>query len=58
MASEPVNDRRQVDTEPARSRRPWSPPALIHYGSLRKLTQSFMGSTGESGNFTMRMLCL
>ena len=32
-------------------------PALIEYGPLAKITQGAPGSTGESGNFTMRM-CL
>lgn len=32
-------------------------PALTEYGPLAKITQGAPGSTGESGNFTMRM-CL
>lgn len=32
-------------------------PALTQYGPLSKITQGASGSTGESGNFTMRM-CL
>jgi hypothetical protein len=40
------------------TRRAWKQPELIQYGSFRKLTQSRAGSTGESGNFTMRSTCL
>jgi hypothetical protein len=32
-------------------------PALTEYGPLAKITQGQSGSTGEGGNFTMRM-CL
>ena len=32
-------------------------PVLTEYGPLAKITQGATGSTGESGNFTMRM-CL
>lgn len=32
-------------------------PVLTEYGPLAKITQGAVGSTGESGNFTMRM-CL
>ena len=32
-------------------------PVLTEYGPLAKITQGASGSTGESGNFTMRM-CL
>ena len=32
-------------------------PRLTEYGPLSKITQGAPGSTGESGNFTMRM-CL
>ena len=32
-------------------------PVLTEYGPLAKITQGAAGSTGESGNFTMRM-CL
>ena len=32
-------------------------PVLTEYGPLAKITQGTSGSTGESGNFTMRM-CL
>ena len=32
-------------------------PVLTEYGPLAKITQGSSGSTGESGNFTMRM-CL
>ena len=32
-------------------------PLLTEYGPLAKITQGAPGSTGESGNFTMRM-CL
>ena len=32
-------------------------PVLTEYGPLAKITQGNTGSTGESGNFTMRM-CL
>ena len=32
-------------------------PVLTEYGPLAKITQGNTGSTGEGGNFTMRM-CL
>jgi hypothetical protein len=32
-------------------------PVLTEYGPLAKITQGSAGSTGESGNFAMRM-CL
>ena len=33
---------------------PYQKPELIEYGPLAKITQGAPGSTGESGNFTMR----
>jgi hypothetical protein len=58
MAPENSSERpRDDDAAPGETRRPWNPPAVIQYGSFRKLTQSMSGSTGESGNPTMRQ-CL
>ena len=59
MSTEKPKERRPQDEgAPDATRRPWTPPAMIQYGSFRKLTQSMSGSTGESGNFTMRSSCL
>ena len=55
MSTEKPQERRpQDDASPDTGRRAWTPPAMIQYGSFRKLTQSMSGSNGESGNFTMR----
>lgn len=53
---------RPDDQQPATQVAPSTPvkyekPALTEYGPLAKITQGAAGSTGESGNFTMRM-CL
>lgn len=60
------NDHR-IDTDAKSARVPnrapdaaakrYEKPRLTEYGPLSKITQGASGSTGESGNFTMRM-CL
>lgn len=59
MSTTPRSDRHADDSkqtpEPAATK--YEKPALTDYGPLAKITQGAAGSTGESGNFTMRM-CL
>lgn len=45
----------QASAQPAAPK--YEKPVLTEYGPLAKITQGSAGSTGESGNFTMRM-CL
>jgi hypothetical protein len=42
---------------PGAAAKRYEKPRLTEYGPLSKITQGASGSTGESGNFTMRM-CL
>jgi hypothetical protein len=60
MSTTPRPDDRQSDSTPAAAEPiqvKYEKPALTEYGPLAKITQGAPGSTGESGNFTMRM-CL
>lgn len=60
MSTTPRPDDRQSDSShaaPEPTQVKYERPALTEYGPLAKITQGAAGSTGESGNFTMRM-CL
>ena len=60
MSTTPRPDDRQSDSTPAAPEPiqvQYEKPVLTEYGPLAKITQGAPGSTGESGNFTMRM-CL
>ena len=53
-----TNSRDGEGPAPAQPAAPkYEKPVLTEYGPLAKITQGASGSTGESGNFTMRM-CL
>ena len=40
-------------------RKPYSPPTLVEYGNIAKLTQSGQGSAGDGGLIGgMMMMCL
>ena len=41
------------------NRKPYSPPTLVEYGNIAKLTQSGAGSAGDGGTLgSMMMMCL
>ena len=51
------NTARVPNRVPDAAAKRYEKPRLTEYGPLSKITQGASGSTGESGNFTMRM-CL
>ena len=55
MATNSRDGEAQAPAQTAASK--YEKPVLTEYGPLAKITQGSSGSTGESGNFTMRM-CL
>ena len=52
-----ANSARVPNRAPDTAAKRYEKPTLTEYGPLSKITQGQSGSTGETGNFTMRM-CL